>query len=229
MRTGHSAFSRQLVVAGVIAAISLPSLVGCAPRDDGRANVMPRSAAMELDPTNMVELPPWFSNGEITLAFDSSGMYRMYEGLNRHAAPIERGRWVRVNYASVQLEPYAVGRDATPVRGILELEDGELMLNLPRTKPLRGLAGPPQVIEDELFGQWSSDDESLELRRDMRFSYRGDDGPNAAPLLGRWHVEGQHLILRPEAPSASAKEYAIRRGENGITLEVNGRTLERAR
>jgi hypothetical protein len=119
------------------------------------------------------------------------------------------------------------------MRGTLEMLEGKLVLRLPKSAPLLALAGPPMVIEDELFGTWANGEngESIELRRDMRFVYkrRGDDRQPAmlAGVAGAWRVEGEHLILRPDAATIESMEYAIQRDGEALTLAVNDSTLRR--
>jgi hypothetical protein len=221
--------TRMIAVTMLSSTLLAAALAGCAARDDEDEIAAPIAPAMDIDPVDMIEMPPWFTNSDITIAFDSSGLYRMFQGTNRHAKPIERGRWIRVNYASVSLEPYAVGREAAPMRGTLVMQNGALVLQLPKTKPLLALAGPPRVMEDELFGTWAGDSETIELRRDMRFVYKrtGDSRQPAAlaGIAGAWRIEGEHLILRPDSSAIESMEYAIKRDGDAVTLEVNGMAL----
>ena len=220
----HAAASpRRCFIAAI--ALALLTLAGCASHDEEDFAYAPLAPAMAIDPVDMPDLPPWFTNGEITIAFDPAGSYKLYEGLNRHIKPIERGRWVRVNYASVQLEPYAVGLDARPVRGILEKEGDDLLLVFPKAEPLRGLAGPPRTVEDELFGQWSSSTgETIELRSNMTYMHKPEDRTRSS-LSGRWRVEGSTLILQPPTARGQTSEFAIKRNNNALTLEVDDRVL----
>lgn len=204
--------------------------------DDGRADmptvVMP---VFEIDPIDMPELPEWFTNGEVTIHFEPSGQYRMYRGINRHAGAVEHGRWVRVNYVSVSLQPYAVGRAAQRTRATLFRADDEtqtLMLRMPgRVEPLRGLAGPPKVIEDDLFGTWHAEGATLELRRDMRFVYKQADeadGPAIrSGVAGAWHAAGEQLTLQPDAAAVSPIEFTVKTRDEAMVLEGEDRSFRR--
>jgi len=123
---------------------------GCASADPNERHdvLAPSAPPMELDPESPVELPRWFANDTHTIEFDSSGHYRLYKGSNRSATPIERGRWIRINYASISLEPYAVGPAAQPVRASLFKQGETLGLNVPKHEPLFALAGPPLAVKE---------------------------------------------------------------------------------
>jgi len=215
-------------------------LAGCANTEDRQRAAMPAAAGpmLEIDPVDMPELPRWFTNTAITLEFMPDGAYNMYAGTNRYMKPIERGRWVRMTYVSVRLEPYAVGRDAAHVRATLFKDDdeaGTLMLRLPSKSdavaPLRALAGPPKVIEDDLFGAWQGAGDALELRRDMRFIYKRKsdaNGPAAlAGVAGSWRAEDHYLVLRPDSPDIAPIEFAIKREGEVVTLAAPDRTMAR--
>lgn len=201
------------------------TLAGCATGDpNARYDIVaPVTPAMELDPTNVVELPQWFSNGAQTLEFDATGHYRMYEGTNRHAKPIERGRWVRINYASVSIEPYATGKAGTPVRASLFMDGDKLGMRLPKLPPMMALDGAPLAIEDELFGKWTGNDASLSLGSGMRFIYVHDTkatGPaTLAPISGTWSVTDEGVQLTPDTSAMDPAVLVIKRDGETVMLE----------
>jgi len=191
------------------------------------------SVPLALDPTEDYELPAWWTNGEQLLHLGEANAYALFEGVNRYRRPAQRGHWSQQSYAAIRLEPYAeLPREAD--RGSIRRVGRTLMLSLPGLEPMRGLDGPPPVMEDRLLGWWTAEFGTLRLRDDMRYVYTLAPGPPrpAAAVTkhaGAWRVEDDIVILRPDSAGVGLVLVRIRESGDVISLEApDGRLARQA-
>ncbi|MHC4081860.1 MAG: hypothetical protein ACYTFF_01545 [Planctomycetota bacterium] len=187
------------------------------------------STPLELDPTQDYELAAWWTNGKQLLHLGEAGVYALYQGVNRYRKPAERGHWSQQSYAAIRLEPYAeLSQDAT--RGSIRRAGRRLMLDLPGMEPMLGLEDPPPVIEDRLLGRWTAEFGTLRLDDNLRYVYTLNPGRARPPAAvtkhgGRWRVEDDTIILRPDSAGVAPVLVRILETNGVISLEAPGGRL----
>ncbi|MHC4129970.1 MAG: hypothetical protein ACYTE6_16000 [Planctomycetota bacterium] len=189
------------------------------------------SAPLALDPTEDLELPAWWTNGAELLHLGEADSYALYEGVNRYRKPAQRGHWSQLSYAAIRLEPYEE-LDHETVRGSIQRVGRTLRLSLPGLDPMRGLDGPPPVMEDRLVGWWTAEFGTLRLNDNMRYVLTLDPEPPRPPAVvtkhaGAWQVEDDIVILRPDSAGVGSVLVRIRESDDVISLEAPDGPLAR--
>jgi hypothetical protein len=201
------------IVKLISSALILTSFSACEKQQREHTQVVAVGATpLELDPLDHVELSRWWSNGKQLLQLDDDGSYKLYEGQNRYATPVERGRWSQQSYAVLWLEPYNTRRAERNRVGITKV-DGRLAVVLPKGQSMLAIAAPPAVIEDRLIGRWSSAPGAsqkfgvLRLGSDGRYALTPAAGVANQPIAragqsGAWKVRGDEIILQSDAAAS---------------------------
>lgn len=189
---------------------------------------------LEVDPTEPVALARWWSNGRQMLQLYVVGSYELYDGINRHDQPVERGRWSQPSYAWLRFEPY-VTPSVEPVRVQIIRVDGEPALVLPDLEPMRAIDGPPPAPEDRLIGTWSSSVATLSIADDHRYllvpaDVTGGDVVSVGRHAGSWKLVEDRLQLRPDSPRIDPRELIVHEDAKGVVwLESPDGDFSRAR
>jgi hypothetical protein len=215
--------------------VLVPVLIGCATdtKSDPRPPVT--HTPLALDPANPVELGRWWSSGKLLLELNDDARYCVYPSLNRYQTPQEFGRWDRLTYASVQMQPYAhAGPNPQAYRATLELAADGLQLALPALGHFKPLARVPSVIEDRIIGVWRSEDGMLRLMSDMQYRFLPATA-SATPMSthvghsGTWRVEKGQLLLQPHASNLGPFAVQIENpaSSDKTALMNDGRAMER--
>ncbi len=197
---------------------------GCASDKKDKQDPLAVSTPLPLDPTNTYEIAEWWTNGKQLLQLTETGVYRLYEGINRYRMPIERGQWSRRNYAALWIEPYAeLPRE--PARIPIRLVGDELALEVRTLQPMTALEMPPDVIEDHLIGGWSGDIGSLVLGGDLRYSFSRNETRSSGPAElaseeGGWQVRDDFLVLRPDSSGIRPTVVRVHVNDDGMFLET---------
>ena len=219
---------RFLLTAVVIALTA----AGCASDKKEKQDPLAVSTPLPLDPTDSYEIAEWWTNGKQLLHLTETGVYRLYAGINRYHMPVERGRWSRRNYAALWFEPYAelpTGPARVPIRKVGD----ELEPDVRKIQPMLALDGPPDVVEDQLIGDWTGDIGSLVLGADLRYSFarnntRSSGSVTLASEEGGWQVQDDFLVLQPDSRGILPTVVRVRLDEDGMFLETQeGRLVPR--
>lgn len=218
-------------------ALGVVALIGCksATEKQFEREQIIIAPPLEHDPTERVDLTRWWSNGTHLLRLDDNAAYSLYQGANRYARPIERGRWSKQSYALLWLEPYNTIR-VEPRRVSIDKVDGKLALLLPGAKmqPMFALpGGPPPVLEDRLIGLWDGALGTLELRSNLRYSLTPSDmtedvDRRRAYRKGAWRVADNTLILQSDIPGIDPLRLPLKVETENVTIEGPGGELSKA-
>ena len=95
------------------------ALGGCESTED----IMPIEVTptpLVVDPLEEISVVGWWQGDERLVHLQAPGSYIAYEGASRYNAIVERGRWGRLSYAHVTMEPYRI-LDADMQRWIMLL------------------------------------------------------------------------------------------------------------
>lgn len=228
---------RILQVGAASLAIAGAALPGCAPNPADRLN-NPTAAAqldstpMPLDPTSPVPVDGWWSNGRQLLHLADDGAYQLWSGTNRFESPHQSGRWSRVNYKALLLEPYSI-RVREQTRCELDRDGSEVRLRVPGLDSMVRFDSAPGGVEERLLGLWRGPGGTLSIGADGR--YRADAPADAAgaPVAlaghgGRWIVDGATLLLLPDSPSVPPVLLALEaQGQDAIRLRAGDGSYHR--
>ena len=161
----------------------------------------PPIPALDIDPTEKIDVNGWWSNGRELLLIKPDGSYRLWKGTNRFLAPDDIGRWDRQTYRTLWLETYR-GKTHSRDRAHLRRENGDLLMSLRDLEPMRQLARPPHSREDTLVGAWSGPPGTLTLRDDGTYSFSvATSGPKdrqparIGSHTGTWLVRDDSVVL----------------------------------
>jgi hypothetical protein len=161
---------------------------------------------MALDPTAPIEVHGWWSNGRQLLHLEENGAYRIWAGSNRFDVPLQNGRWTRLTYAAIELQPYGRPVDER-ARCDFEMAGSEVQLQIPLegVAPMVRFTEAPSAIEDRLVGTWNGPGGTLRLADDGRYRAEAPPSGSAQPISlaghgGRWLVEAANLLLIPDSP-----------------------------
>ena len=161
----------------------------------------PPIPALDIDPTEKIDVNGWWSNGRELLLIQPDGGYRLWKGTNRFLAPDDIGRWDRQTYRTLWLETYR-GKQHSRDRAHLRRENGILLMSLRDLDPMRQLARPPHTREDTLVGAWSGPPGTLTLRDDGTYSFSvAKSGPKdrqparIGSHTGTWLVRDDTVVL----------------------------------
>ncbi len=204
---------------------------------------------MDLDPTQHIEIGRWWSNGTHLLRLDDSNAYALHEGVNRYARPIEIGRWSKLNYAALWLEPYTTAT-VQPRRVEITRVNGNIALLLPlpegpaiggvtqkQMKPMFALpAGPPQVLEDRMLGRWEGPLGTLQLGSDLRFALTPTSDEQVAASVpriramtrGAWRIERSELVLESDVPGMDLLRLPLEVANDHVTIRAPGGAMNKA-
>jgi hypothetical protein len=216
----------------LLAIFTVVSMIGCASGDETDPRPVVRNTPLALDPSNPVELGRWWSNGTLLLEMNDDARYRMYPSLNRYQSPREFGRWDRLTYASVQLQPYAhEGPNPQAYRAKLEPDaqappdKGGVALALPGLAAFRPLDRVPSVVEDRLIGTWTSPQGVLELDAGMQYRFTATE--QGASIMskhvghrGTWRVQRSDLLLQPAASNLGPFVVRIENPDSADTIAL---------
>lgn len=161
----------------------------------------PPIPALDIDPTEEIDVRGWWSNGRELLLIQADGSYRLWKGVNRFLAPDDVGRWDRQTYRTLWLETYR-GQKHSRDRAHLRREGGTLLLTVRDLQPMQPLARPPHTREDSLVGAWSGPPGTLTLREDGTYSFSvATSGPKdrqparIGSHSGTWLVRDDTVVL----------------------------------
>ncbi len=204
-------------------------LSGCA-SGDRKQREAAAAVPLSFDPTDKYQTPSWWTNGQELLHLDADGGYRLYPGTNRYARPEETGRWWQQSYAALWLEPYAqYGSPRT--RCSIRKIDEDFVLEVRALEPMLGISLPPPRVEDRLIGSWSGPMGVLKLDGDLRYILSPRLGPSAPAAVasqdGRWLVEAETIVLRPDSPSIDPRYLSIAEEDGTLVLETEDGRLTR--
>ena len=205
----------------IVAGLLLLALCACTAEDYLPEPVV--HTPLAFDPTDQYELAEWWSNDQELLQLADDHSYRLYPSQSRYDRPTQHGRWSRINYAALRLEPYAL-RDAGPVRVTITRGADELALVIPKMKPMHPVAAAPATIEDGLLGRWESERGDLSIRQGQRYSFTprvatGQDPAVIAGHRGAWRLEADRLVLLPDAPNLARMELRVEAERAGGEVE----------
>lgn len=165
------------------------------------APVPPPIPALDIDPTEKIDVHGWWSNGTELLLIQPDGGYRLWKSNNRYRAPDDIGRWDRQTYRTLWLETYR-GEKHTRDRAHLRRDDGILLLTLRDLQPMKPLARPPHTREDTIVGTWSGPPGTLQLRDDGTYAFsvsKGDPKDRQPARLGShtgtWLLKDGNVVL----------------------------------
>lgn len=171
------------------------------------------SRPLPLDPTAPVVVEGWWSNGRQLLHLADDSGYRLWSTTNRFDLPLQTGRWSRLSYAAVELQPYGT-RVPERTRCDLEMSGTEVRLVIEGVDPMVRFDRAPATLEDRLVGAWRGAGGTLRLDPEGR--YRADAPTSSAsqPIAlaghgGRWLVEKGSLLLVPDSPSVPVVMLAV--------------------
>ncbi|MHC5114423.1 MAG: hypothetical protein ACYTGP_08360 [Planctomycetota bacterium] len=186
---------------------------------------------MSIDPMDPQDLSGWWTDGAEMLRLDADGSYARYATTNRYVPPVERGQWTHDRYFEVHLTPYdARVRERTRIG--LAMQRGTLTMRTPDGAELRWLPGPPPMPEDRLVGRWSALAGELDLREDGRYVWTLPELPQAAVIIvgheGRWRLDGDRLLLDPDAPTMPTLTFRRSGAGDGLRLHSGGTEFRRA-
>ncbi len=161
----------------------------------------PPIPALDIDPTEQIDVRGWWSNGRELLLIQADGGYKLWKGTNRFLAPDDVGRWDRQTYRTLWLETYR-GQKHSRDRAHLRREGGTLLLSVRDLQPMQQLARPPHTREDSLVGAWSGPPGTLTLRDDGTYSFSvAKSGPKdrqparIGSHSGTWLVRDETVVL----------------------------------
>ncbi|MBU3728294.1 MAG: hypothetical protein FGM37_03470 [Phycisphaerales bacterium] len=161
----------------------------------------PPIPALDIDPTEKIDVRGWWSNGRELLLIQADGGYKLWKGTNRFLAPDDIGRWDRQTYRTLWLETYR-SQKHTRDRAHLRREGGTLLLTMRDLQPMQPLARPPHTREDSLVGAWSGPPGTLTLRDDGTYSFSvAKSGPKdrqparIGSHSGTWLVRDETVVL----------------------------------
>jgi hypothetical protein len=191
--------SLTLAAMAALAAGSMAPAVPAAAQSE--APKPPPIPALDIDPTEQIDVRGWWSNGTELLLIQADGGYRLWKGISRYRAPDDIGRWDRQTYRTLWLETYR-GAVHTRDRAHLRREDGILLLTLRDLQPMKPLARPPHTREDTIVGTWSGPPGTLQLRDDGTYSFsvsKGDPKDRQPARLGShtgtWLLKDGNVVL----------------------------------
>jgi hypothetical protein len=191
----------------------------------------PPITKLQLDPTDEYEIGRWWSNGQQLLRLDTSGSYALYPGMNRYAAPVERGRWSQQSYAMLRLEPYE-RFEREWIRVAVTRLEGRIALTMLDKPAMFDSGEPPVVREDRLVGRWQGELGAVELRSDGSYHYSASRAAVTGPIViaghdGRWLLEGDRVMLNPTPPAMTPIDLWIEASEGRTILAGPGGVYER--
>ncbi|MHC5022556.1 MAG: hypothetical protein ACYTGG_01415 [Planctomycetota bacterium] len=218
------------VLAALIATIMLAGLAGCETDED----ILPPPVVhtpLEIDPLEPVTITEWWASDEQMLRLRPDGSYELYPDRNRYHAPIERGRWSQASYAWLRIEPYDRLRTETRRVSIVKIND-VVALQMPDLEPMFSIARPPIVLEDRVLGWWSGSVGELVLQRGRTYRYypMPDEFGQPARVAGhqgRWRIEDERLLFRPDPLGMDAFEMTIETDSDAIVIRAEEGPLER--
>lgn len=187
------------------------------------------SPPLEHDPTERLQLAEWWSSGTRLLRLGESAAYALFEGNNRYAQPIERGRWSQQSYALLWLEPYNT-RKVEPRRVSITKIGGRLALVLPGSEgPMFALKQPPAVLEDRVVGAWEGPLGALHLMDNLRYALSPtNDKPVAgspqiyAMRKGSWRLADKQLVLVSDIPGVEPLRLPLTVTDKDVTINSPG-------
>ncbi|MBM4112255.1 MAG: hypothetical protein FJ253_02600 [Phycisphaerae bacterium] len=210
------------------------ALVGaCAPNPADTMN-NPTAAAqldstpMPLDPTAPVIVEGWWSNGRQLLHLADDGAYQLWSGTNRFDEPHQNGRWSRLNYKALMLEPYGI-RVREQTRCELDRNGSEVRLLIPGLDSMVRFEAAPGGMEERMLGLWKGPGGTLLISSDGRYRAEAPAGAGASPgspialagHAGRWIVDRSTLLLLPDSPTVPPVLLALEaHGEKSIRLRA---------
>jgi hypothetical protein len=165
LRTGHLARAHAASVLACISILCSGSIASA----QSEAPPPPPIPALDIDPTEEIDVRGWWSNGRELLLIETDGKYKLWKGTNRFVAPDDVGRWDRQTYRTLWLETYRAEKHSRD-RAHLRREDGKLLMSLRDLEPMQQLARPPHTREDTIVGVWSGPPGTLTLRDDGTYS-----------------------------------------------------------
>jgi hypothetical protein len=218
---------RKLIEFVLIACVIMP---GCASESEEESLAM-IGGPLELDPTEKIEFFGWWSSGAALLRLDEAESFVLWSGTNVYHKPAERGRWRQANYAELWIEPYHQIRHHQTRVGVSKI-DGRVALNLEGYAPFFRVDGPPSSPEDQVIGAWIGERGSLRLDGDMTCEFvntKATDAPVAVTRYrGSWRLDGDSLIVEPDAPNVPSTRYSLVKNGAAVTRLVGtGGTLMR--
>jgi hypothetical protein len=212
-----------LVVAASLAsaAFAQEATDGAAPgaAKDG-APALPADTRLRIDPEAPEPVEGYWTNGAQLLELTPEGMYRLFSTQNRFEKPLEVGRWVRQNYATLWLEPYSARKEAR-TRIVLSKEGSSTQVTVRKFAPMVRVDTPPLVEEDFVIGLWLGAGGTLELKPSMRYRYvvpakSGEDRPVViASHQGSWRLKDGRVELTPDSPSIARSLFEPTRDDAG--------------
>ncbi len=181
------------------------------------------STPLNHDPTEAFEIGRWWTNGIQLLRLDEERSFALFNTLNRYQPPQERGVWYQQSYAVMWLEPYSL-LPHDPVRVAIKRIEGDIAIVIPKLAPMSPIEAPPVVVEDGLLGAWQAPYGSLIIRENRSYSFSPDssDADANVPLVGhsgRWRLDGDQLLLRPDALAMRQMRLSLVVEEDDMRLE----------
>lgn len=203
MRVGGAArrvrmATRVSAIAATLLSWDLTATLASAQSD---APAPPPIPALDIDPTEQIDVRGWWSNGHELLLIQGDGSYKLWKGTNRFLAPDDIGRWDRQTYRTLWLETYR-GQKHSRDRVQLRREAGTLLMSLRDLAPMQQLTRPPHTREDSLIGAWSGPPGTLTLRDDGTYAFAvAKSGPKdrqparLGSHTGTWLVRDDTVVL----------------------------------
>ncbi|MEM7228779.1 MAG: hypothetical protein AAF432_08185 [Planctomycetota bacterium] len=175
---------------------------------------------LELDPANADPLARWYTNGPWLLDLRADASYALYPTTNRYRKPSQTGRWDRVTYARVDLQPY---QELTELmRMSVMVIDGEQVIRDPFGSIWIPLNLPPHVDEDDVVGTWIGQHGTLMFDPNLQFSYLTTPTEAATRTAsgGTWRCDQGRVRLISNDPG-SETVLEIVRGDGSIALKTD--------
>ncbi|MBL9147824.1 MAG: hypothetical protein JNM94_03940 [Phycisphaerae bacterium] len=219
----RSAFALLVAAALTSVGVAQESTDGGAAAPDAtqeKAPSPPVDTRLKIDPEAPEPVEGWWTNGAQLLELTPEGMYRLFATQNRFEKPLEVGRWVRQNYATLWLEPYSARKEAR-TRIVLTKEGSSTQVTVRKFAPMVRIDAPPLVEEDFVIGLWLGQGGTLELKPSLRYRYvvpakSGDERPVViASHQGSWRLKDGRVELTPDSPSIARSLFEPTRDDTG--------------
>ena len=178
-----------------------------------------RVDAMQLDPSDPIDIAGWWDNGRFLLEIGHDLGYQILNGAYPDSRMVERGRWTRRNHFRFTLEPYNTEEFQTE-DVVLSVEEGVPTATIKGLAPFRKLTAAPRSVRSQLIGSWRNP--RIRLTLDTSGSYGLNIRSTGEQQSGRWRLERGSLVLEPADKDLDVSVWSPVKARRGRVEAIQG-------